>query len=695
MKPVRRNSDDRLRAGLRLGFAAVVATTTIAGTARGADSSAEQMAGWFSSSVRRQLHERAALERQLESLPELAPRQHSTRIGYHSRLLKPDETVTIQLDLKAEWPIDSVVLFPARVDSAVYPNAGYGFPRRFRVEAARTSSFEGALLVADETERDVENPGDFPWQKAVARVPARFLRLTVTGASQRRPDERLVALAEIMVLSGNRNVAAQAVTSSTSSIQQPPTWATGNLNDGITSLGSPVDLAPSPSNGFLGRHTTPSEQLDAPRWVQVDLGRAAAVEEVRLVPARPADWPDTDIGGLGFPVRFKVELASDETFSVPNMLFDSTERDFANPGECPVTISFAAKTGRFVRITGTKLWSRAGGSHFGFAEVQVYSGDSNVALGKRVSASDEYRNPVYPRWAPEFLVDGYASQRKLVELPDWLAALEARQRGERRLRSVAANLSLEVAAVWRRLIRFGTSALAIIASGVAVAFWRQRRAQERRTEELRRQIARDLHDDIGSNLGTITLAAERAKRRPEADGGAASFEEIRRLASKTAESMHDLVWMLKSERSTANELIARMRDVAHQLPDAMTCAFDARCERPEAELPLEFVRHVHLSFREMVENVRKHSQARVVDISLQLDARQCHLVVRDDGVGCDPTHFARGNGIANLRSRASALGGSFSFESATGGGARLELHVPLPRRDRRNRTPANESNPLR
>src|SRR6266576_3433374 len=84
----------------------------------------------------------------------------------------------------------------------------------------------------------------------------------------------------------------------------------------------------SPSNGY---HSGIEPAPDVDKWVQVDLGEVRPIDEVRLVPARPTDFPDTP--GFGFPRRFRVEAAKTEDFSDRNVLADHTSGEFPNPGD--------------------------------------------------------------------------------------------------------------------------------------------------------------------------------------------------------------------------------------------------------------------------------------------------------------------------------------------------------------------------
>src|SRR5436309_8266438 len=163
----------------------------------------------------------------------------------------------------------------------------------------------------------------------------------------------------------------------------------------------------SPSNGYhSGIEPTP----DAEKWVQVDLGHVMSIDEVRLVPARPTDFPDTP--GFGFPKRFRVETANTDSFSDRNVLADRTHSDFPNPGDNPEAFQTKDRSARFVRVTATRLWERTHDYVFALAELQVFSGTNNVSIGARVTALDSIEAG---RWGKEKLVDNFDSRKSLTE----------------------------------------------------------------------------------------------------------------------------------------------------------------------------------------------------------------------------------------------------------------------------------------
>lgn len=166
----------------------------------------------------------------------------------------------------------------------------------------------------------------------------------------------------------------------------------------------------SPANGY---HSAIEAKPDVTKWVQVDLGASLRLDEVRLIPARPVDFPDTP--GFGFPVRFRVEVSDNAEFTASEIIADHTAADFKNPGDKAVALSATAKHARFVRVTATKLWERTSDYVFALAEMQVLTGGTNAALGAKVTAADSIEAGL---WSTKHLVDGFSSRKKLSDESD-------------------------------------------------------------------------------------------------------------------------------------------------------------------------------------------------------------------------------------------------------------------------------------
>ena len=152
------------------------------------------------------------------------------------------------------------------------------------------------------------------------------------------------------------------------------------------------------NNGFHGSEV---DRDDDVQWVQIDLGSAQPIDEIRLFPARPFDFADTP--GFLFPVRFKLSVSDDPEFGSSTDWVDHSGKDFPNPGTKAVEFTGKGK-GRYVRLTVSKLHRRdAKVFSYALAEMEVISRGHNVALHKPVTAN---KSTEIGEWSKVNLVDG-------------------------------------------------------------------------------------------------------------------------------------------------------------------------------------------------------------------------------------------------------------------------------------------------
>jgi alpha-L-rhamnosidase len=138
-------------------------------------------------------------------------------------------------------------------------------------------------------------------------------------------------------------------------------WSPAALTDGI-------DGSVDSSEGY---HSKIESSPDVTEWVQTDLGADRDLRTIRLFPARPTNDPAGDLPGVGFPVRYKVQVSDDPTFATATTVVDRTGADQPAPGASPVVLP-ADTTGRYVRVTATKLQCEGSSCTFRLAELGAY-----------------------------------------------------------------------------------------------------------------------------------------------------------------------------------------------------------------------------------------------------------------------------------------------------------------------------------
>ena len=186
----------------------------------------------------------------------------------------------------------------------------------------------------------------------------------------------------------------------------------------------------------------------------------------------------------------------------------------------------------------------------------------------------------------------------------------------------------------------------------------------------RERIGRDLHDLLGHTLSVIALKAEVARRVAERDPLRARQEiaEVERIARDTLSQVRSAVTGIRAAGLRTE--LARVRLLFE--------AADLRLQADLSDEPLPPPVETALAFalREAATNIVRHARASQVEVSLQIDAVQACLQIRDDGRGgASPDN--PGNGLRGLHERIEALDGEVAIDSRRGQGTRLQIRLPL------------------
>jgi signal transduction histidine kinase len=127
-------------------------------------------------------------------------------------------------------------------------------------------------------------------------------------------------------------------------------------------------------------------------------------------------------------------------------------------------------------------------------------------------------------------------------------------------------------------------AAAALLLAILYAIHRYRMMNLLRMQQMRKRIAGDLHDDIGSGLSKIVILSEVALR----DGRSSHAYALDRIAETSREvldAVGDLVWTTNAQAETLGDLVRRMRSFATQLFEAKDIEFEMQV----CDLPLESV----------------------------------------------------------------------------------------------------------
>jgi signal transduction histidine kinase len=189
-------------------------------------------------------------------------------------------------------------------------------------------------------------------------------------------------------------------------------------------------------------------------------------------------------------------------------------------------------------------------------------------------------------------------------------------------------------------------------------------------EAERKRLARNLHDGAQQRLASLALLVRLARAKVAVDPDhteqllddaavelAAALRELRELAR----GLHPPVLGDQGLRRALELLVER-------------APFPVRIHAPTQRLPEQVETTAYYIVSEALANASKHAEPTSATVLVAHERDSVSVEVRDDGKGGADT---TGSGIAGLRERAEALGGSLTIESPRGGGTTIRAALPI------------------
>lgn len=248
----------------------------------------------------------------------------------------------------------------------------------------------------------------------------------------------------------------------------------------------------------------------------------------------------------------------------------------------------------------------------------------------------------------------------------------------------AIGLSIIVKPYWYQTLVFKISILLFLAF-LMYLFYRYRLQQELQIEKLRNRIARDLHDEIGSTLSSISLYAAVAKKvTAENEKAEKILSKINAGTSEMMEAMSDIVWAVNTGSGLVYDLANRLRSFAVELTEAqhLELLFTENQDLPNLALNMEQRKNIYLICKEAISNAVKYAECTKLEVKMSYENRQFHIHIQDNGKSFDPDqsgHSLGGNGIKNMRHRASEINAVLEIITHKGAGTSIQLIVPVKR----------------
>jgi two-component system sensor histidine kinase UhpB len=198
------------------------------------------------------------------------------------------------------------------------------------------------------------------------------------------------------------------------------------------------------------------------------------------------------------------------------------------------------------------------------------------------------------------------------------------------------------------------------------------------SDEIRRALARELHDRVAQTLTTMLIELENFK--VEQTGRQSVLRQLGELQESTRDVLTNLrhvLYDLRGETGIEDGFVDAIRALLTRFEERthVSATLSVSASWP-ARLPAQAALNIYRIIEEALNNVRLHSGARLVEVALGSGTgRQLAVEVRDDGRGAESDR-APGMGVLGMKERAVILGGELEVESVAGVGTTVRAILP-------------------
>lgn len=217
----------------------------------------------------------------------------------------------------------------------------------------------------------------------------------------------------------------------------------------------------------------------------------------------------------------------------------------------------------------------------------------------------------------------------------------------------------------------------ICIGGLLYSLYRYRVAQLKNIMAIRTGISRDLHDDMGSTLSSISMYADIAKRRiVKMENVEDILTKIQLASVELIHKMSDIVWSLQANNENVLQLSNRMQNLAAFILTPQSIFFELEVDEKMQSIKLSplVLKNVYLIYKEAMTNAAKYSGAKKVTLSFRKIEKRLCIEMCDDGIGFSAQQTKPtlgGAGLFNMHERATTIHANLHIESAPYNGTKV------------------------
>ena len=196
-------------------------------------------------------------------------------------------------------------------------------------------------------------------------------------------------------------------------------------------------------------------------------------------------------------------------------------------------------------------------------------------------------------------------------------------------------------------------------------------------QQTMQHIGREIHDNIGQKLTLASLYTQQLAFENKAPQINENIENISNIINTSLSELRQLSKTLTDNSIETNSIFLLIQTECQQIKDFKKCAFNFNNQADQVQLSYQSKNVLLRIVQEFLQNSIKHSNCKLIEVSLSKFDTVLELILQDDGCGFDISKINNnGIGLSNMKKRTEIIGGIFLLESNKNG-TKITITIPL------------------
>ena len=209
------------------------------------------------------------------------------------------------------------------------------------------------------------------------------------------------------------------------------------------------------------------------------------------------------------------------------------------------------------------------------------------------------------------------------------------------------------------------------------------RAKAEEAERIRKEVAKDFHDEIGNHLASMNVLTDLISKRIENDQSDEfrMVNKLKGISQYLFSGARDFIWSIDPKHDAINELAFYVKDFAEDLFENSSIQFQcdlSSINNSVQHMPGGWSRQMILVAKEAFTNILKHSDANRATLGFEMNHEVLKMMIRDDGIGINGESVQSSRGVNNMKTRAERIGSILEIKSERGNGTLITLISKIP-----------------